>query len=120
MGTLATNILGAAQSLVQPWLLVVCLGLLLAAVGYNLWGGRKRRHLSSRLDAANSQLSHLRSVDTLTGLATRAEFEQQLETETLAADRSGASLSLIYVGLDNFRTINEASVYRWETACCRR
>ena len=108
MGTLATNILGAAQSLVQPWLLVVCLGLLLAAVGYNLWGGRQRRHLSSRLDAANSQLSHLRSVDTLTGLATRAEFEQQLETETLAADRSGASLSLIYVGLDNFRTINEA------------
>ena len=108
MGSLATDLLRAAQSHVEPWLLSASLSLLLVAVGYNLWGSCQRRLLHLKLNAANSQLSHLRSVDPLTGLATRAEFELQLETETLAADRSSASLSLIYIGVDNFRAINEA------------
>ena len=54
MGSLATDLLHAAQSHVEPWLLSASLSLLLVAVGYNLWRSCQRRLLHLKLNAANS------------------------------------------------------------------
>ena len=45
--------------------------------------------------------------DSLTGLVTRAEFDDALEDALLACDAAGNTASLLYVGVDNFRPVNE-------------
>jgi diguanylate cyclase (GGDEF)-like protein len=89
------------------WLLVACVGLLCLAAVVMVRGTRARRRLRSRLQAANSQLSELRHRDPLTGLVTRPEFESLIEAETGLVDRGQGSLALLYVGLDNFRSVND-------------
>jgi diguanylate cyclase (GGDEF)-like protein len=68
---------------------------------------RKQRQLTLRLQAANSQLQGLRGRDMLTGLMTRADFECALDEAALACDRNAATLAVLYIGLDNFRSLNE-------------
>jgi len=45
--------------------------------------------------------------DSLTGLVSRLEFDEALDAALLACDAAGATASLLYVGVDNFRPINE-------------
>lgn len=47
-------------------------------------------------------------TDPVTGLPVRAAFEDALDEATLRCDRDGSSLAVIYLGLDNFRMVNEA------------
>ncbi len=83
------------------------LALACAVVGLWLQGRHLRRALGARLDTAHSRLSELRQRDPLTGLLTRSEFDTQMESLAFAADRDRGKLALLYVGLDNFRAVNE-------------
>jgi diguanylate cyclase (GGDEF)-like protein len=46
--------------------------------------------------------------DPVTGLPVRAAFEEALDEATHRCDRDGSGLTVIYLGLDNFRMVNEA------------
>ncbi len=65
------------------------------------------RSLELRLRSARDEVDALRSHDQVTGLATRAEFEAAIDDAVAECDRTGAPLAVLYVGLDDFRTINE-------------
>jgi diguanylate cyclase (GGDEF)-like protein/PAS domain S-box-containing protein len=56
-----------------------------------------------RLDA---QLSHMAEHDALTGLANRTTFTSTLRRALLHAQRSGASLAVLSLDLDNFKDVN--------------
>ncbi len=97
----------------QPDPVVVMLaGCLLAALLGLVLYLRISRRLRSRLAAAHSQLDSLRAHDPLTGLLTRQELEAELDAAVQACDRGARSLALLYVGLDNFRPINESYGHR--------
>ncbi|MDE2148072.1 MAG: bifunctional diguanylate cyclase/phosphodiesterase [Burkholderiales bacterium] len=82
-------------------------GLLLALLG--LWLFRRvSLRLRRRLAAAQGQLEALRTHDPLTGLLTRQALEAGLEAATRACDDGRRRLALLYVGLDNFRSVNDS------------
>jgi diguanylate cyclase (GGDEF)-like protein/PAS domain S-box-containing protein len=56
-----------------------------------------------RLDA---QISHMADHDALTGLPNRAAFTSTLKGALLHARRSGASLAVLFLDLDNFKDVN--------------
>ncbi len=85
--------------------IVGCVLVLVVGLGIGLQCSRSR--LRRHLHAANSQLDELRGRDPLTGLVTRPEFETALDKAVRASDDDGAPLALIYLGLDNFRPLNE-------------
>lgn len=107
MEPVATVAESLRQGGVLVWLLVVSLVLLAAALVQWVRLSRSRSKLQSRLFNAHSKLAEVRQQDRLTGLMSRAEFEAALEPLILEADRMGCSLCVLYVGLDNFRSINE-------------
>ena len=104
-----------AQAAGHPWAWAagaLVLGLVtLAAMGLVLLV-RSRSSLRSRLSAAHSRLDELQGRDPLTGLLTRPDFEALLDDAALACDRGTAALSLLYVGLDNFRPLNDGYGHR--------
>ena len=108
MGSLVTDLSLFAQAHVVGWLLCASVAPLLLAVAYSVLGARSRQRLASSLKAAHSELQDMRSHDPLTGLLSRPGFEALLEAESASVDRSHGSLALLYLGLDNFRTVNEA------------
>ena len=88
--------------------------LVLALLAWALLGGwlylrlsRSRRRIRKQLLAAEGQLDRLRGRDPLTGLITRPEFELVLEETALECDRSDSQLAVLYLGIDNFHSINE-------------
>jgi diguanylate cyclase (GGDEF)-like protein len=91
----------------QSLVLALCACLALGVVLY-VRLSRSRKRLKSRLLAANSRLDAMRGRDGLTGLMTRPEFESVLDEAVLACNRTGQSLAVLYLGLDNFRFVNEA------------
>lgn len=52
-------------------------------------------------------LTHQASTDPLTGLCNRRHFAQRASEEMRRARRSGAALSVLYMDLDHFKTIND-------------
>jgi diguanylate cyclase (GGDEF)-like protein len=69
---------------------------------------RSRSRLQSTLQATTMQLDQLRGHDPMTGLMTRPEFEHSLDAAAQSCDRNSTQLALLYVGLDNFKLLNEA------------
>lgn len=53
------------------------------------------------------EVEHLARTDPLTGLLNRREFEARFTHERSRATRSGTSLSLLVLDLDEFRAVNE-------------
>ncbi len=56
---------------------------------------------------ANSQLSVLASVDTLSGLANRRAFDSRLNFEWLKAEQESGKLALAMIDIDHFKTFND-------------
>jgi len=56
--------------------------------------------------AAEARIAHLAHFDPLTGLPNRTLFREQLEKE-LSFVRRGAQLAVLYLDLDNFKSIND-------------
>ena len=97
----------AAQVGVPLWLLL--LGAVLAVLGSALvarqsWGGLRLR---SRLRRATTEIDSLRAHDTLTGLMTRCAVEAALDDAVHGCDAGHRMLAVLYVGMDNFRPVNE-------------
>ena len=90
----------------QLLLLTLLLLVLALIVVHRLAGSRTR--LRSRLKDANFELEELRGHDPLTGLLGRTELEALLEPEVAKADQDRDGLSLVYLGLDGFRWVNES------------
>ena len=108
MGSFAAHSSLFAQAHVLGWLLCAFVALLLVAVTYSVRSARSRQRLASSLLVANTRLQDMRSHDPLTGLLSRQEFEALLEAESASVDRGNGRLALLYLGLDNFRAVNEA------------
>lgn len=108
MGSTAAEIWTFAKADPVAWGLLAAVSLLAVACVHLLRMTRSRRRLWSRLREANSRLTELQNRDAVTGLATRADFEASLEAEVGRADTARTALSILYVGLDSFRVVNEA------------
>jgi diguanylate cyclase (GGDEF)-like protein len=59
------------------------------------------------LETANQRLRRLVSVDALTGIANRRQFDRSLEREVRRTRRDGQPLSLIFLDLDGFKRFND-------------
>src|SRR5436190_925586 len=60
------------------------------------------------------------ATDGLTGLANRRSFDDELALEWRRADRVGDSLALVFVDLDNFKSINDGQGHQAGDAVLRR
>ena len=80
-------------------------GLILAQVAAFLvvW----RLHAAALTDEPEAEIEHGAFHDGLTGLPNRALFFDRLEHALALAKRHGAPLSLLYIDLDDFKTIND-------------
>jgi diguanylate cyclase (GGDEF)-like protein len=79
--------------------------------------GLDRPTMEGRLDLAagvvrqviefNEQFENLTSIDSLTGVYNRQFFDRQLPVEIERATRSGASLSMLVIDIDDFKRVND-------------
>jgi diguanylate cyclase (GGDEF)-like protein len=67
----------------------------------------EQRRLWLELEEANRKLQGLALTDSLTGVANRRRFDEQLTQEWLRASRDRAQLSLIMADLDSFKPYND-------------
>jgi diguanylate cyclase (GGDEF)-like protein len=67
----------------------------------------ERETLEQRLAAANERLSVLARQDALTGLANRRWFDEVLEQEFRRAARAEASLAVLLIDVDRFKSFND-------------
>ncbi|MBK9218370.1 MAG: diguanylate cyclase [Uliginosibacterium sp.] len=63
--------------------------------------------LTRRLDEANKELTRLSSVDGLTGISNRRQFDESLAREWARSLRSAAPLSLLMCDVDYFKQYND-------------
>ncbi|MEA5465542.1 bifunctional diguanylate cyclase/phosphodiesterase [Leptothoe sp. PORK10 BA2] len=59
-------------------------------------------------DHAQKRIRELAYIDDLTGLANRANFYQNLEVSIKRSDRNRSRLGLLYIDLDNFKSVNDS------------
>lgn len=59
------------------------------------------------LHESRSALAQLASHDALTGLANRRHFQSQLDHAIATSRRTGQTLAVLYIDLDNFKQIND-------------
>ncbi|NET38262.1 MAG: EAL domain-containing protein [Cyanothece sp. SIO1E1] len=59
-------------------------------------------------DQAQKRIRELAYIDDLTGIANRANFYQELEASIKRSDRNTSRLGLLYIDLDNFKSVNDS------------
>ncbi len=57
---------------------------------------------------AKKQIEQLAYHDSLTGLANRVRFEEELEAAILRAKRQGHSIAILFMDLDRFKIVNDS------------
>ena len=75
--------------------------------------------LTRKLDDANSELRRLSSVDGLTGIANRREFDETLLREWRRVIRSGRPLSLLVADVDYFKQFNDGYGHQVGDECLK-
>lgn len=60
------------------------------------------------MQSVQAELENLAGQDALTGLSNRRIFTDRLEHAVERATRTGSSLALIYIDLDDFKTLNDS------------
>jgi diguanylate cyclase (GGDEF)-like protein len=78
-----------------------------AAEGGFLAAAREVTGVAGEKLRAESADTAAEPADTLTGFANREQFHFELERELARADLFGRPLSLLVIGLDNFKTLND-------------
>lgn len=76
--------------------------------------------LTRRLDDANRELQRLSSIDGLTGIANRRQYDTVLVREWRRAQRRGASIALIVCDVDHFKRYNDYFGHQAGDECLRR
>jgi diguanylate cyclase (GGDEF)-like protein len=112
MGSVHIGGEGVAEAQTLWLALLVCITVVVTGVALLVRLSRSRAALQSGLLAAKSQLSELAGRDPLTGLLSRTEFETALDEFTLNGEHGPGAMALMYIGLDNFRGLNEAYGHR--------
>nr|WP_326520722.1 bifunctional diguanylate cyclase/phosphodiesterase [Leptothoe spongobia] len=59
-------------------------------------------------DHAQKRIRELAYIDDLTGVASRAHFYQNLESSIKCSDRNTSRFGLLYIDLDNFKSVNDS------------
>ncbi|PLK47589.1 diguanylate cyclase [Uliginosibacterium sp. TH139] len=75
--------------------------------------------LTRRLDEANRELLRLSSVDGLTGISNRRQFDEFLQREWARGVRSAAPLSLLMCDVDSFKQYNDFYGHQTGDECLR-
>ena len=94
----------------DAWLLAALALTALVALAATLAYLRLHRRLRDRAAPAAADTAptwHARARDPHTGLIERSEFETMLDQAALDCDRTGDQVTLLYVGLDDFKALNE-------------
>ena len=81
---------------------VVTIGILLAMLSFLAW------RFVGRLDETQKRLRHIAMTDELTGLKNRRHIMEQMNKEYQRAVRTGGTLSLILLDIDNFKKVNDS------------
>ncbi|OCQ98516.1 diguanylate kinase [Oscillatoriales cyanobacterium USR001] len=76
--------------------------------------------LYQRLEAANAQLYRLASLDGLTGLANRRQFDEYLNSEWQQSLWDGAPISLILCDVDFFKLYNDTYGHQAGDECLKK
>src|SRR4029434_8602463 len=81
----------------------------LAVVRGGMWRRRLGRHhaLGAQLKKANANLQRGPLADPLTGLLSRHGIETALRKATVHAETQGQRITLLAIGLDDFRAVND-------------
>lgn len=92
-------------------ILLVILGFLgkrlMALIRQRIRTERELRTAQKRLLELNQELEALASLDALTGLANRRQFDDYLDKELLRSRRDGSALSLLLIDVDYFKAYND-------------
>jgi len=75
--------------------------------------------MTKRLDAANRELRRLSSVDGLTGIANRRNFDETLEREWRRTIRTGSEMGLLLCDVDHFKLFNDRFGHQAGDDCLR-
>lgn len=81
---------------------------------------RALRELQKELEAKNSELERLSSLDGLTGIANRRIFDEFIKREWLRAARDSRSISLILIDIDHFKKYNDGYGHQGGDDCLRK
>jgi len=81
---------------------------------------RALREMQKELEAKNSELERLSSLDGLTGIANRRIFDEFIKREWLRAARDGSSISLILIDIDHFKKFNDGYGHQGGDDCLRK
>jgi diguanylate cyclase (GGDEF)-like protein len=85
-----------------------------------LAGAIRMATINRQLEEANHRLQHLSSVDGLTGIANRRQFDEALDSEWRRAYRNDTSLALVMLDLDEFKRFNDAYGHQRGDECLRQ
>ncbi len=66
------------------------------------------RHALEEANRANETIAHMAEHDTLTGLLNRRRFQKELDRWTLYGARFQRPISVLFIDLDQFKTVNDA------------
>ncbi len=96
---------------------IFALGKVVGALRCYFRPGHERETMERRIELAaavvrsviefNYQFENLTSIDSLTGIYNRQFFDRQMPVEIERATRSGASLSMLVLDIDDFKRVND-------------
>jgi two-component system chemotaxis family response regulator WspR len=78
---------------------------------------RELLKVKAELEAANSELQRLSSLDALTGIPNRRRFDEVLAQEWARAQRNGSPLSIALTDIDYFKAYNDAYGHQSGDSC---
>lgn len=76
--------------------------------------------LTRRLDDANRELQRLSSIDGLTGIANRRQYDSTLVREWRRAQRRSSSIALVVCDVDHFKRYNDHFGHQGGDECLRQ